>query len=930
VAAKDSTKNYLVIVESPTKAKTIRKFLPKNYVVEASMGHVRDLPQSATDIPERFKKEEWAKIGVNVDQNFEPLYVVPKGKSKIIQDLKKKLANADQLFLATDEDREGEAISWHLLELLKPKVPVKRMVFHEITKSAINHALEDTRDVDMRLVHAQETRRILDRLVGYTVSPLIWKKIAYGLSAGRVQSAGLKLIVNRERERIRFKSATYWDLEAELAKSGSKFNAKSLSWNGKRLATTKDFDETTGKLIAGKDESILILDEKNASELVTVLKNGTYTVQSVEEKQNTQRPSIPFITSTLQQEANRKLGMGARDAMRTAQSLYEQGFITYMRTDSPNLSQEAIKGARDAVEILFGKEYLSPEPRQFAAKNKGAQEAHEAIRPAGAEFQHPRDTGLQGRELSLYDLIWKRTVSTQMAEAQKMSLSVRIEAKSGANSMVFGANGSRIVFPGFLRVYVEGSDDPEAALEDREVILPEMKKGDTLSLSTLDAITHSTKPPARFTEASLIQQLEKEGIGRPSTYASIIDTILDRGYARKLGNALVPTFTGVAVMQLLENYFENLVDYKFTSEMEGSLDGIAEGKIEHLPYLRAFYSGKTGLAQQVKDQDKKIDANESRTVQLDQIKDAEVKIGRYGAYVVKPSTKEGATKADEIHATIPDDIAPGDLTSQNIEDLLIASEKGPQSIGKDPATDQDIYCLSGRFGAYVQLGPTPEDKTIKPRRASLAKGMEPKTLTLEQALKLLSLPRELGIHPEKKTPVMANMGRFGPYVMSDGDFRSLKKEDDVYTVSFERGMELLNQPKQARRGAQALKEFGKHEEETIELMDGKYGMYLKWGDVNATVPKETDTDKLTLEQVLEILKARAEQVGAGKGGLIPGKKRKAKPGAAKTPPAAKKTPAKKGKKAAAEDGADEGEMDEETASQLAAKKPATKKAAKKK
>ena len=857
--AKESTQSYLVIVESPTKAKTIRKFLPKSYVVEASMGHIRDLPQSATDIPEKLKKEEWTKLGVNVEQNFEPLYIVPKGKSKVISDLRKKMNDADVLYLATDEDREGESISWHLLEALKPKIPVKRMVFHEITKAAILHALEDTREVDMRLVRAQETRRILDRLVGYTVSPLIWKKIAYGLSAGRVQSAGLRLIVSRERERIRFKSATYWDLEAELKKAGAgggDFKAKSISLNGKRIATTKDFDESTGKLLSNKEGEILVLGEEEASRLLSQLKQASYTVQTVEEKQFTQKPSIPFITSTLQQEANRKLGMSARDAMRTAQSLYEQGFITYMRTDSPNLSGEAIKGARSAVEDLFGKEYLSPEPRQFVSKNKGAQEAHEAIRPAGAEFKHPKETGLSGRELSLYELIWMRTVASQMAEAQKLSVSVKIEAKKGADTVMFTASGSRILFPGFLRAYVEGSDDPESALEDREVILPPMKSGDVVALNQLNSLSHTTKPPARFTEASLVQQLEKEGIGRPSTYASIIDTILDRGYVRKLGNALVPTFTGVAVIQLLENYFENLVDYKFTSEMENSLDDIAEGKIEYLPYLKSFYSGKTGLAEQVKTQEKKIDPNESRTVKLDNIKGVDIKIGRYGAYVVKLGSKG----SDEIHATIPDDIAPGDLTELQVQDLLIASEKGPQSMGKDPKSGKDVYCLSGRYGPYVQLGEVTEDAP-KPRRASLLKGQEPKTLTLDQALELLSLPRELGIHPEKQKPVITNLGRFGPYVMCDGDFRSLKKEDNVFTITFDRAMELLREEKRARRGAQALKDFGKFNDQPIELMDGKYGMYLKWGKVNATLPKEVDHEKLTLEQAIEIVKARAEQVG---------------------------------------------------------------------
>ncbi|NDG83968.1 MAG: type I DNA topoisomerase, partial [Proteobacteria bacterium] len=679
---------------------------------------------------------------------------------------------------------------------------------------------------------------------------------AYGLSAGRVQSAGLRLLVLRERERIRFKSATYWNLEAELEKTGKNggiFSAKAIAWNGKRLATTKDFDETTGRLSEKKEGEILLLSGPEANRLSDALKAGTYSVQSIEEKQIHQRPSIPFITSTLQQEANRKLGMGARDAMRTAQSLYEQGFITYMRTDSPNLSSEAIRGARSAVEELFGKEYLSPEPRQFSAKNKGAQEAHEAIRPAGAEFKHPRETGLTGRELALYEMIWMRTVASQMAEALKLSLSVKIEAKAGADSVLFNATGSRILFPGFLRAYVEGKDDPEASLEDREVILPEMKEGDALSAKEIEALSHTTKPPARFTEASIVQQLEKEGIGRPSTYASIIDTILDRGYARKIGNALVPTFTGVAVMQLLENHFENLVDFKFTSEMEGSLDEIAEGKREYLPYLKQFFLGKTGLAEQVKAQEKKIDPKLSRTVQLDQLKGVEVKIGRYGAYVVKA----GATATEEIHATIPEDIAPGDLTETQVEDLLIASEKGPQSIGKDPKTGLDVYCLTGRYGPYVQLGQVTEEQP-KPRRASLPKGLDPKAIEIEKALELLSLPRELGEHPEKKKPVVANMGRFGPYVMCDGDFRSLKKDDNVYTVTFERAMQLLSEEKKVRRGAQALREVGKHEDKVVELYDGKYGMYVKWDKINATLPKEIKPEELTLKQAVALIKARAE------------------------------------------------------------------------
>jgi DNA topoisomerase-1 len=527
---------FLVIVESPTKAKTIRKFLPKNYIVEASMGHVRDLPQSATQIPAKVKDQEWTKLGVNVKNDFEPLYVVPKGKSKIITELRKKLKTCKGLYLATDEDREGESISWHLIALLKPKVPVKRMVFHEITKRAITKALEDTREIDVQLVKAQETRRVLDRLYGYTLSPLIWKKIAYGLSAGRVQSPGLRMAVIRERERIAFRKSEYWDIKATLS-AKDKFEAKLIGYKNKRIATGKDFDSKTGKLAKGKD--VTVVDEKLAKELAKKLKGSKFSVVSTEEKKFTQNPAIPFTTSTLQQEGNRKLGLSARDTMRVAQRLYENGLITYMRTDSPNLSNEAINGARSEVESLYGKKYLSEKPRQYKAKSKGAQEAHEAIRPAGYEFTHPKDTGLDGKEKALYELIWKRTLATQMAVAQKASMSVKIEA----DDCEFSASGTRIIFPGFLRVYVEGKDDPDSALDDKEVILPDMKKGDSLKADKLEPLYHETKPPARFTEASLVQRLEKEGIGRPSTYATIIGTIQERGYVRKDGNTLVPTYT---------------------------------------------------------------------------------------------------------------------------------------------------------------------------------------------------------------------------------------------------------------------------------------------------------------------------------------------------------------------------------------------------
>ena len=713
----------------------------------------------------------------------------------------------------------------------------------------------------MHLVHAQETRRILDRLVGYTLSPLIWKKIAYGLSAGRVQSVGLRLICKRERERLAFQSATYWDLLASLNKGGESFDAKIVSVAGQRVATGKDFDENTGKLKAGKD--IRALGEADVKKLQGELKGKPWTVTEVEEKHFQSKPAPPFITSTLQQEANRKLGLSAKEAMRTAQRLYEEGLITYMRTDSPNLSSQAITGARSAVEDLYGKEYLSAEVRQFTAKTRGAQEAHEAIRPAGSEFIHPKSTGLTGKELALYELIWMRTVATQMAEAKKLSVSVKISA----GDSLFNASGTRILFPGFLRAYAEGHDDPEAALEEKEVLLPPLKKGDTVKLDTLTPQSHETKPPARFTEASLVQTLEKEGVGRPSTYASIIDTIIDRGYVRKVANALAPTFTGMAVIQLLEKHFENLVDSGFTSKMEDSLDDIADGKLEHLKFLADFYLGKTGLQDQVKQKEKKIDADESRTVDLHQkLKGVEVKIGRYGAYLIQ----EGSAKKDEIHATIPEDIAPADLSIEKTHELIELSERGPQPIGKDPKTGQNIYVLTGRFGPYFQLGEVTEENP-KPRRASLLKTMDPKTVGMNDALEMLSLPRLLGNHPKTGRPISANLGRFGPYVVHDvdkdtKDYRSLKKEDNVFIITLDRAVELLNEEKKGRRGAQLVRDIGKHtdDQKPIGIYDGKFGMYIKHGTTNVTLPKEMKPEDVTLEQAIAMVNERKGQKKGGR------------------------------------------------------------------
>jgi DNA topoisomerase I len=839
----------LVIVESPTKARTIKRFLPKDFVVEASIGHVRDLPQSASEIPARYKKEEWARIGIDVDNDFAPLYVTPKGKNKVIRHLKAQLKGADILYLATDEDREGESISWHLLEILKPKVPVRRLVFHEITKRAIQNALENYRTVDLKLVRAQETRRILDRLYGYTLSPLIWKKIAYGLSAGRVQSPGLRMIVDRERERITFRPAEYWDLLARLEKPGESpsFEARLTEYRGKRVATGKDFDPLTGRL---KNDSAVCITNPEAAALRTELADAAWSVQDVTSRDVTNRPSPPFITSTLQQEGNRKLGLSARETMRTAQRLYEEGFITYMRTDSPTLSTEAVEGARRQIGQLYGDEYLSETPRQFSATGRDAQEAHEAIRPAGTEFRHPEETGLTGRERALYELIWKRTVASQMADAKKRSLSVKI----AAGDAVFTANGNRIIFPGFLRVYVEGKDNPEAALEDKEVLLPALEVTDALKVVNLDAEQHQTKPPARYTEASLVQRLEKEGIGRPSTYASIINTLYERNYIRRQDRALVPTFTGMAVVELLEQHFEELIEYSFTSNMETALDEIAVGERDSLNYLKGFYLGDSGLRNRVEKRESEIKPEESRSIALPQLSEHQVvKIGRYGAYIVHHEGDQ------EVHASIPEEYAPADLTEGDIHELIEVQKNGPEPIGSHPETGDNVYCLTGRYGPYLQLGETPEDGS-KPKRASLPKGVRPSQVTMELAVKLLSLPRTLGVHPEKGTEVVANIGRFGPFVVCDGEYRSLKKDDDVYTIDLDRAIELLSEEKKGRRGgARVLKDLGEDtaKKRKIVIYDGRYGPYIKAGTKNVSLPEELRTPEaiegLSLEDVRKLL-----------------------------------------------------------------------------
>ncbi|MDZ8239331.1 MAG: type I DNA topoisomerase [Nostoc sp. ChiQUE01a] len=845
----------LVIVESPTKARTIRNYLPSGYKVEASMGHVRDLPQSASEIPAAVKGEKWAQLGVNVDADFEPVYVVPKDKKKIVTQLKDALKDVDELILATDEDREGESISWHLYQLLKPKVPTKRMVFHEITQDAIKKALKNCRNIDEQLVRAQETRRILDRLVGYTLSPLLWKKIAWGLSAGRVQSVAVRLLVNKERQRRAFHEGTYWDLKASLEKDKTPFAAQLVTLGGTKIANGGDFDPTTGQIVAGRN--VLLLNEDQAVALKERLTGKTWSVADIEERPVTRKPAPPFTTSTLQQESNRKLRLSARDTMRIAQNLYEQGYITYMRTDSVHLSDQAIAAARSCVEKLYGQQYLSPQPRQYTTKSKGAQEAHEAIRPAGSTFRTPQETGLGGRELAVYDLIWKRTVACQMADSRQTQITVQLQVEDAG----FRSSGKRIEFPGYLRAYVEGSDDPEAALEDQEVILPSLKVGDRPNCTELEAVGHETQPPARYTEATLVKTLESEGIGRPSTYASIIGTIIDKGYAQLVNNALIPTFTAFAVTDLLEKHFPDIVDPSFTSKMEQTLDDIATGEAKWLPYLQQFYLGDKGLETLVKEQESQIDATKARTVELENL-EAKVRIGKYGPYI------EVENGNGVVTASIPKDLTPADLDPKQVEVLLRQKTTGPDQVGRHPETGEPIYVKIGAYGPYVQLGDKSEENP-KPKQASLPKGVTPENVTLEMAVGLLALPRTLGTHPVTGSKIQASLGRFGPYVVHDQgkegkDYRSLKAADNILTISLERALELLSEPKKGRsstnsKSKAALRELGTHPEddEPINIYDGPYGPYIKHGKTNVGIPEGQSVEDMTLATALELLAAKA-------------------------------------------------------------------------
>ena len=844
----------LVIVESPAKARTIAGFLGPDFVVESSVGHIRDLPDSAAEIPEKYKGESWARLGVDVENGFEPLYVVDPDKRKTVAQLRKQLADADELLLATDEDREGEAIAWHLLEVLNPKVPARRMVFHEITRDAIERALDETRDVDERLVDAQESRRILDRLYGYEVSPVLWKKVMRGLSAGRVQSVATRLVVERERERMAFRAAEWWDLLATF--DPDSFEARLVSVDGQRVAQGRDFGPD-GKLRGDARP----LDEAAARGLVERLEGASFEVARVERKPYVRRPSPPFMTSTLQQEASRKLRYSAQTTMRLAQRLYENGYITYMRTDSTTLSESALTAAREQVTSLFGAAYVPPQPRRYERKVKNAQEAHEAIRPSGDRFRTPQDVRaeLSPDEHALYELIWMRTIASQMKDAQGQTVSLRIAADSSAGEAVeFGASGTVITFRGFLAAYEEGRDDDGPAKgDDEERRLPNLSEGDSVELRALEPQGHETSPPARYTEATLVRTLEELGIGRPSTYASILGTILDRGYVFKRGTALVPAFLAFSVVALLEQHFGRLVDYDFTARMEDDLDRIAAGDEHRVEWLGRFYfgDGSGGLHELVSD----LGAIDAREINSLEIGDGIVlRVGRYGPYLER----------DGQRASVPEELAPDELTLERAEELL-AQPSGDRELGSDPETGLPIVARTGRYGPYV-TEVLPEEAKEKPRTASLFKTMSLDTVTLEDALRLLQLPRVVGV-AEDGEEVVARNGRYGPYVQKEKESRSLESEEQLFTIDLPGALALLAQPRQ-RRGQRAatkpLRELGADPVggKDIVLKEGRFGPYVTDGETNASLRKGDDPETITLDRAVELLAERRAKGPAKRGG----------------------------------------------------------------
>ncbi len=882
----------LVIVESPAKARTIGKFLGKDYDIEASIGHVRDLPRGKKDLPVEFKKEDWAYLGINVTDNFTPIYVVPETKKAQVKKLKDAMKTASELYLATDEDREGEAISWHLVELLKPKIPVKRLVFHEITKEAIQNALNSTRALNTQLVEAQETRRIVDRLFGYDVSPLLWRKFGKpGLSAGRVQSVAVRLLVNREKERMAFRSATYWDLIAKFqTEKGENLQAELVSVDGKKLPSSRDFDSATGKIT---DPTLLLLGETEAQAIAERVSSSKFKVEKVEQKPYSTKPYPPFTTSTLQQEANRKLRFTARRTMQVAQSLYENGYVTYIRTDSTSLAKEAVEQARALVTEQYGNEYLPKEARSYATKVKNAQEAHEAIRPSGGlAMPQTLRAELNDDQFRLYDLIWKRTIASQMEDSRGRRIHVTI----AGNGFSFQVSGKTIDFPGYLRAYVEGSDDPDAQLADQEVVLPAMEPGDALGCTAAEPKSHTTEPPSRFTEPKLTKSLEQLGIGRPSTYATIIETILQRDYAFKKNGALVPTWTALAVVQLLEKHLSHLVDYEFTARMEDDLDAISRGEAEHKVYLNKFYfgDGSPGLKEQVQTQITQIDPRDAGRILIGktELGDIHVRVGKFGAYL----------EQGEQRANIPIEMSPDELTVEKATELLMTAARGDISMGDEPKTGLPVYLKQGRFGAYIQLGEQIEDSEEKPRRASLLKGMKPEDVNFEVALKLLSLPREVGLDPTSQEPIIAANGRFGPYLKKGTDNRSLPAEISPIDVTMEQALHLFSQPKQMRRGfgvkKPPLRVLGTSPVTTkeVHVLEGRFGTYVTDGTTNASLPAGTTVEEVTLDEALGLLLARAARG--------PAVKKTRKKAAGKKKVAKKASKGKKAKAAAAEESAE--------------------------
>lgn len=898
----------LVIVESPAKAKTIKGYLGPGYVVEASVGHIRDLPNGAAEVPEKYTGEV-RRLGVDVEHDFQPIYVINADKKSQVRKLKEQLAASDELYLATDEDREGEAIAWHLLEVLKPKVPVHRMVFHEITKDAIRQAVANPRELNKRMVDAQETRRILDRLYGYEVSPVLWKKVMPRLSAGRVQSVATRLVVERERERIAFRSAEYWDLTGTFGtgrpgdpSDPAAFNARLTTVDGRRVAQGRDFGPDGQLKTPGQ---ILHLDEANARALAAALAETAFAVRSVESKPYRRSPYAPFRTTTLQQEASRKLGFGAKATMQIAQKLYENGFITYMRTDSTTLSDTAVAAARAQVTQLYGADYLPEKPRTYAGKVKNAQEAHEAIRPSGDRFRTPAETGLTGDQFRLYELIWKRTVASQMKDAVGNSVTVKIGGRAAdGRDAEFSASGKTITFHGFMKAYVEGADDPNAELDDRERRLPQVAEGDALTAEEITADGHATKPPARYTEATLVKELEEREIGRPSTYASIIGTILERGYVFKKGTALVPSFLSFAVVNLLEKHFGRLVDYDFTAKMEDDLDRIARGEAQAVPWLKRFYFGEGegtgtsggaadagngdgdhlgGLKELVTDLGA-IDAREISSFPVGN--GIMLRVGRYGPYIERgEKDTEGHQRAD-----VPADLAPDELSVEYAEELL-ARPSGEFELGHDPESGHMIVAKDGRYGPYVtEILPEGTPKTgknaVKPRTASLFKSMSLDTVTLEDALKLMSLPRVVGADAEG-VEITAQNGRYGPYLKKGTDSRSLEREEQLFTITLDEALAIYAQPKVRGRAAAKppLKELGNDpvSERPVVVKDGRFGPYVTDGETNATLRSGDSVDTITPERGFELL---AEKRAKG-----PAKKTAKKAAAKKT--AAKKTTAKK-------------------------------------